>query len=179
IGDPKQAIYAFRGADVDAYLDASRVVEERWTLDENWRSDEQLLRAYDALFANARLGHPEIAYRRIKAAPPNVTPRLVGAPVHAPLRVRIVHRADGLVETGGQGLLVTGDAREVIAADLAAQAVELLQARPTIVKRHRDGSEAGEKELGAGDIAVLVRSNKEAFIVRDALHEVAVPAVIG
>jgi exodeoxyribonuclease V beta subunit len=179
IGDPKQAIYAFRGADVDAYLDASRVVEERWTLDENWRSDERLLRAYDALFANARLGHPEIAYRRIKAAPPNVTPRLVGAPVGAPLRVRIVHRADGLVETGGQGLLVTGDAREVIAADLAAQTVELLQAKPTILERHRDGSDSGEKELGAGDIAVLVRSNKEAFIVRDALHKVAVPAVIG
>jgi exodeoxyribonuclease V beta subunit len=179
IGDPKQAIYAFRGADVDAYLDASRVVEERWTLDENWRSDEQLLRAYDALFANARLGHPDIAYRHIKAAPPNVTPRLVGAPVSDPLRVRIVHRSDGLVDTGAQGLLVTGNARDVIAADLAAQTVELLRAKPTIVKRHRDGSEAGTEELGAGHIAVLVRSNKEAFIVRNALHEVGVPAVIG
>ena len=179
IGDPKQAIYAFRGADVDAYLSASRVVEQRWTLDENWRSDEHLLRAYDALFANARLGHPDIAYRKIKAAPPNVTPRLLGAPVVAPLRVRIAHRTDGLIETGAQGLLVTSDAREVIAADLAAQTVELLVARPTIVERHRDGSDAGERPLGAGDIAVLVRSNKEAFIVRDALHEVGVPAVIG
>ncbi|HEX3333135.1 MAG TPA: UvrD-helicase domain-containing protein [Acidimicrobiales bacterium] len=179
IGDPKQAIYAFRGADVDAYLKASRVVEERWTLDENWRSDERLLRAYDALFANARLGHPEIAYRHIKAAPPNVSPRLVGAPVDKPLRVRIAHAADGLVETGAQGLLVTGDAREVIAADLAAQTVELLEAKPTLVTRHRDGTEAGEERLHAGHIAVLVRSNKEAFIVRDALHDAGVPAVIG
>jgi exodeoxyribonuclease V beta subunit len=179
IGDPKQAIYAFRGADVDAYLKASRIVERRWTLDENWRSDEQLLHAYDELFSNARLGHPDIAYRHIKAAPPNVMPRLVGAPVGAPLRVRIAHRSDGLVDTGAQGLLVTADAREVIAADLAAQTVELLQAKPTLITRHRDGTEAGEEELHPGHIAVLVRSNKEAFVVRDALHEVNVPAVIG
>jgi exodeoxyribonuclease V beta subunit len=179
IGDPKQAIYAFRGADVDAYLKASRIVEERWTLDENWRSDEQLLHAYDALFANARLGHPDIAYRHIKAAPPNITPRLIGAPVSAPLRVRIVHRGSGLVDTGAQGHLVTGHAREVIAADLAAQTVQLLEAKPTLLRRHRDGTDAGEEELHAGHIAVLVRSNKEAFIVRDALHEVGVPAVIG
>jgi exodeoxyribonuclease V beta subunit len=179
IGDPKQAIYAFRGADVDAYLEASRVVEERWTLDENWRSDEQLLTAYDALFANARLGHPEIAYRHIKAAPPNVTPRLVGAPVSAPLRVRILRRGDRLADTGAQGLLVTSDAREVIAADLAAQTVELLESKPTLVRRHRDGTDAGEEKLHPGHIAVLVRSNKEAFIVRDALHEVGVRAVIG
>ncbi|HEY6427232.1 MAG TPA: UvrD-helicase domain-containing protein, partial [Acidimicrobiales bacterium] len=179
IGDPKQAIYAFRGADVDAYLQASRVVEDRWTLDENWRSDAQLLRAYDELFSNSRLGHPDIAYRHTRAAPPNVTPRLVGAPVSAPLRVRIVHRGDGLVDAGGQGLLVTADARKAIAADLAAQTVELLQAKPTIIRRRRDGTDAGEEELNPGHIAVLVRSNKEAFIVRDALHEVDVPAVIG
>jgi exodeoxyribonuclease V beta subunit len=180
IGDPKQAIYAFRGADVDAYLRASRVVgSSRWTLDENWRSDQPLLEAYDALFANARLGHPDIPYRRTKAAAPNVTPRLVGAPVATPLRVRMVHTKDGLVEAGARGHLVTKDARQFIAQDLAAQVVELLRARPRLVWRHRDGTDAGEEELDPRDIAVLVRSNKDAFIVRDALHEVDVPAVIG
>ncbi len=119
IGDPKQAIYAFRGADVQAYLQAKHEVSAEWTLGENWRSDKPLLEAYDALFANARLGHPDIAYRHIEAAPPNVEPRLVGVPVTAPLRVRMVHVADGLVETGAKGLLVTADARTVIAADLA------------------------------------------------------------
>jgi exodeoxyribonuclease V beta subunit len=180
IGDPKQAIYAFRGADVDAYLRASRVAgSSRWTLDENWRSDEPLLHAYDALFANARLGHPDIPYRRTRAAPPHVRPRLVGAPVGSPLRVRIVHTKDGLVDTGAQGLLATNEARAFIAQDLAAQTVELLDARPHLVRRHRDGTDAGEDELDPGDIAVLVRSNSEAFTVRDALHEAGVPAVIG
>ena len=40
IGDPKQAIYAFRGADVHAYLQARDVVQSEWTLDVNWRSDQ-------------------------------------------------------------------------------------------------------------------------------------------
>ncbi|MEA2268557.1 MAG: exodeoxyribonuclease beta subunit, partial [Solirubrobacteraceae bacterium] len=53
IGDPKQAIYAFRGADVYAYLDAAATAGARATLDINWRSDQGLIDAYDALFAGA------------------------------------------------------------------------------------------------------------------------------
>ena len=63
IGDPKQAIYAFRGADVHAYLQARHVVQSEWTLDVNWRSDQGLLEAYDALFGDAQLGYAGIAYR--------------------------------------------------------------------------------------------------------------------
>jgi exodeoxyribonuclease V beta subunit len=91
----------------------------------------------------------------------------------------MVHTRDGLVESGAQGLLVTKDARQFIAQDLAAQVVELLRARPRLIRRDRDGTDAGEEELDPRDIAVLVRSNNDAFIVRDALHERGVPAVIG
>ena len=62
IGDPKQAIYAFRGADVYAYIDAARTAGAQATLEVNWRSDQGLIDAYDALFGGARLGHEGIAY---------------------------------------------------------------------------------------------------------------------
>src|SRR6201999_1415369 len=78
IGDPKQAIYAFRGADVHAYLQARDVVQSEWTLDVNWRSDQGLLRAFDALFGDAQLGYAGIGYRNIKAADANQQSRLVG-----------------------------------------------------------------------------------------------------
>jgi len=54
IGDPKQTIYSFRGADVFAYLKASRNVamERRFTLTHNWRSVPQLLDAFNLLFAH-------------------------------------------------------------------------------------------------------------------------------
>ena len=92
IGDPKQAIYAFRGADVYAYLAAARAAGARATLRVNWRSDQGLIDAYDALFGGARLGQDGIEYREVRAADANRAPRLAGAPVAAPLRVRVLHR---------------------------------------------------------------------------------------
>ena len=56
IGDPKQAIYAFRGADVSSYLDAVAQADQVSTLDVNWRSDHALVAAVDALMGGAALG---------------------------------------------------------------------------------------------------------------------------
>ena len=180
IGDPKQAIYAFRGADVQAYLEARQVVETEWTLDVNWRSDEGLLRAYDALFAGAQLGDAGITYRNIAAADANRSPRLVGLSNPAPLQVRLVHAGDGLVPlTKSKGQPQTGDARTLIARDLASEVVAMLLAVPEVVVRGRDGSELRRSTLHPGHIAVLVRVNSHAVLVRDALQAAGVPAVIG
>ena len=180
IGDPKQAIYAFRGADVHAYLQARDVVQSEWTLDVNWRSDQGLLEAYDALFDEAQLGDAGITYRKIRAADANQQPRLVGAPVPAPLRVRIVHAADGLVPlTARRHEPKAPESRSFIARDLAAEVVRLLSACPEVIARTRDGAELERTTLHPGHIAVLVRTNSQAVTVRDALQAAGVPAVIG
>jgi exodeoxyribonuclease V beta subunit len=180
IGDPKQAIYAFRGADVHAYLRAHEVVQSEWTLDVNWRSDQGLLQAYDALFGDAQLGYADIAYRRTKAADPNIEPRLVGAPDPTPLRVRVLRAADDLVPlTEKRREPKVPESRALIAEDLAADVVALLQAKPQIITRGRDGDEVERSTLHPGHVAVLVRANAHAALVRDALHAVGVPAVIG
>ena len=117
IGDPKQAIYAFRGADVYAYLDANKVVESESTLDVNWRSDQGLIDAYDALFAGAQLGYADIAYRTDARRDAHQDSRLVGAPEPAPLRVRMVHAGDGLVPlTARKAQPKMPDTRALIAA---------------------------------------------------------------
>ncbi|MBU1656524.1 MAG: UvrD-helicase domain-containing protein, partial [Gammaproteobacteria bacterium] len=52
IGDPKQAIYSFRGADIYAYLDAARTAgERRFTLETNYRTDARLVDAFNRLYA--------------------------------------------------------------------------------------------------------------------------------
>ena len=79
IGDPKQAIYAFRGADVYAYLDAAQTADTRATLEVNWRSDQGLIAAYDAMFGGAKLGHEGIVYRTVRAAEANRAPRQAAA----------------------------------------------------------------------------------------------------
>ena len=123
IGDPKQAIYAFRGADVSSYLGAAKEAATKATLVTNWRSDQGLIDAYDALFAGSKLGHEGIAYRTARAAPANAHSRLIGAS-GAPLRVRVVDRNDtGLTP---RGYALQEAARALVAGDLANDVVALL-----------------------------------------------------
>ena len=68
IGDPKQAVYSFRGADVYAYLSAADSAVTKATLATNWRSDQGLIDALDALFDGAQLGHEGIVHRPVRAA---------------------------------------------------------------------------------------------------------------
>jgi exodeoxyribonuclease V beta subunit len=178
IGDPKQAIYAFRGADVYAYLDAAATAGARATLEVNWRSDQGLIEAYDALWSGARLGHEGIAYRRVRAAEANVAPRLTGAPVGAPLRIRVVHREDPDIEPTQRGYAGAPSARERIATDLAADVVRLLESGAEREERLIDGTPCGRERIEPGDVAVLVRTNRQAVEVRDALDRAHVPAVV-
>jgi len=179
IGDPKQAIYAFRGADVYAYLAAAEVADTQATLAINWRSDQGLIDAYDALLRGARLGHEGITYRPVRAAAANQAPRLVGAPVAAPLRMRVLHREDGLVTiTPQKGLAQAAHSRALIARDLADDLVALLSSGARVERRHRDGSPDGDGPVRPGHVAVLVRTNRQANLVREALAAVGVTAVI-
>ncbi len=178
IGDPKQAIYAFRGADVYAYLEAARAAGTRSTLRVNWRSDQALIDAYDAIFDGAQLGHEGIVYRDVRACDANQTPRLSGAPVGAPLRMRVVHRNEPSITPTNKGYAGTASAREHIARDLAADVVRLLSSGAEIERRSEDGVATGSERVRPGHIAVLVRTHKTAALVREALDEADVPAVI-
>jgi len=178
VGDPKQAIYAFRGADVFAYLAAAADAGTRATLGVNWRSDQGLIDAYDAIFHGARLGHEGIAYRTVHAAPQNVAPRLSGAPVDAPLRVRVLHRDDQLIPLTERGYAPVGTSRPLVAEDLAADIVRLLSSEARIERRRGDGSTASIEPVRPGHVAVLVPTNRNAALVRDALEAAGVPAVI-
>ncbi|MGB0734156.1 MAG: UvrD-helicase domain-containing protein, partial [Pontibacterium sp.] len=70
IGDPKQAIYAFRGADIFTYIRARREISHHYTLDKNWRSTPKMIAGVNHLFAQ----HPapfiyqnDIAFLSVKA----------------------------------------------------------------------------------------------------------------
>ena len=168
IGDPKQAIYAFRGADVYAYLDAARTAGAEATLTTQLAQrpgpDRRLRRAVRRREARARgdrLPARSAPRRRTRAA------RVHGAPDPAPLRIRVVPRDDGRPDAQGYARLEP------------ARAARRLRRRG----RHRvaaaSGAEIdGEGRVRPGHIAVLVRTNRNASRVRDALEAVDVPAVI-
>ncbi len=168
IGDPKQAIYAFRGADVFSYLDAAATAANHATLVTNWRSDQGLIDAYDALFAGSQLGHSGIAYRKVMAAAPNAAPRLIGA--GPPLRIKVVDRNDAGLTSRGYALL--NPARDLVATDVAAEVVTLLESGAKIL--HTQGP---PEVVRPGHMAVLVRTNAQAVSICAALLEAGVPAV--
>ncbi len=180
VGDPKQAVYAFRGADVHSYLDAVRAAGPRrhFTLELNWRSDAALLAAYDAFFGPLHLGHPEIIYRRVRATPPHTRPGLSGAPSSAALRVRVVPGDDrGLVRTG-ERLVQKDSAVRWIADDLAGDVVSLLASGAELVGWTADDEVESRRGLSPSDIGVLVRTNRQAVVVQAALRRAGVPVVV-
>jgi exodeoxyribonuclease V beta subunit len=163
IGDPKQAIYAFRGGDIATYLQAAATAGERRTLGTNWRSDQALVDVLQVVLGGAALGHEDIVVREVAAH--HQGKRLLGAPHDAPFRLRVARREPfGISQRKTIGI----DAlRDHIARDLAADIGQLLDAGATY-----DG-----RDLGAGDIAVIVEAHKDARACREALAEAGIPAV--
>ncbi|QZY29300.1 UvrD-helicase domain-containing protein [Nocardioides coralli] len=163
IGDPKQAIYAFRGGDVTTYLAAARTATERRTLGTNWRSDHDLVAAFDAFLGGAQLGHPEIVVHPVDAH--HGENRLRGAPSDRPLRMRVLRR-DDLGVTGGAPKV--DQVRPHVARDLALDVRRLLASGATF-----DG-----EPLRARDVAVLAHTNSTLATIQAALREVGIPSVI-
>ncbi len=172
IGDPKQAIYGFRGADVHTYLAARDTRAERRTLPTNHRSDASYVEACNHLFGRpGAFGTPDIAYHRLDPAHGD---RLVGAG-SAPLTVRFVPRSAGEVARTGRKLLTKGWADRALPDDVAAVAVEVLDSGGTL-----PAAEGGprRRSLQPRDLAVLVRTNRRAEAVLRALRAAGIPAVI-
>jgi exodeoxyribonuclease V beta subunit len=167
VGDPKQAIYAFRGGDVVAYLDAARHATTRATLGSNWRSDAPLVDTLGVLLGNAALGHEDIVVHPVTAegGGEGGGSRLSGAPHPAPFRLRQVLR-EGLPQY--KGLVKAAPAREHVATDLAADVAGLLASGATW-----DG-----RPLVPGDVAVLVSARVHGRLVQDALAVRGVAAVM-
>lgn len=172
VGDPKQAIYGFRGGDVDTYLRAAAQADTRRTLVVNHRSDEPLVRSVDVVLRGAALGDPEIVVRPARAA---LTGTRLHDPRHdAPFRLRAHLRADAGADDGGT--LKIGDVRRAIAADVAGDIVALLSSGATY-DHGTAGQGAGRVPLTAGDIAILVERHLEADLLHAALVRLGVPAV--
>jgi exodeoxyribonuclease V beta subunit len=177
IGDPKQAIYAFRGADVYTYLAAASRADHRFTLTDNWRSDADLLTAFDAFLDPLRLGHPDIPYRQVNATSSHARPGLVGAGGGA-LRVRVLHSSDlGLRLTARTKTISKSAAVDFVADDLASDVVDLLS-RGAVLVDYAEGRESSRRDVAPGHIAVLVRTNAQASLVHTALRQRGVPAVV-
>ncbi len=162
IGDPKQSIYGFRGADINAYLTAADGAGRRYTLTRNFRSTAQCVTAVEALFMRApqpfRYDESRIDFPSVTAA---TTPRPPGALAVDGRGAMVWWWLDKTM--GGSGGYVPKD--QALHTIMNAVVHE-------IVRLTGDG-------LPHACVAVLVRTNRQARQMKEALDAAGVPSVIG
>ncbi|EKS6642954.1 exodeoxyribonuclease V subunit beta [Enterobacter hormaechei] len=168
IGDPKQAIYAFRGADIFTYMKARSEVVAHYTLDTNWRSAPGMVESVNALFSRMETAFMfnEIPFLPVKSAPKNATLRFeVSGEVQPAMTF-------WLLEGEGYGV---ADYQAAMAQHCAAQIRDWLSAGARGEALLWKGEQANP--VKASDITVLVRSRQEAALIRDALTLLDIPSV--
>ena len=168
IGDPKQAIYAFRGADIFTYMKARSEVAAHYTLETNWRSAPGMVESVNTLFKqmDAAFMFREIPFQPVKFADKNASLRFEFNGVTQP--------AMNLWLLDGEGCGV-GDYQSAMAQHCAAQIRDWLSAGARGEAVLWRGAQANP--VKASDITVLVRSRQEAALVRDALTLLNIPSV--
>lgn len=169
IGDPKQAIYAFRGGDVFTYLRAAGLATDRQTLTTNQRSDPALVDAVHLVLNGARLGDPAIAVHPIRAA--REEPWLRGLPGR-PFQLRTMTRGDLGAEP--EKLATVGTVNPRIAEDAARQVQAMLASGAEVW----DAAKDAWVDLTAGHVAVLAHGRFHLELVQAELRKLRIPAVI-
>ncbi len=199
VGDPKQAIYGFRGADVYAYLrarDREAGGSSLWTLETNYRSDGPLVDALGHLFQQPGLDDPflEPAIRYVPVAAHHQKARLEfpgPGPQRPPLVFSFIRRelaqcVEGTAEisrTWAERTLPTIVAQQIVATlnSGATLPMDDPEADDSAVEAAQGGVPDGaerRRPITPGDCAVLVRSNAQATAMQHALRQVGVPSVV-
>lgn len=171
IGDPKQAIYKFRGADIYAYFEARKSADNCVTLAKNYRSNPLLVKAVNDLFLARENSfvNPELPYNSVGSAKSPETLRLLDNDTPEPAMVYCSLSSpheDGVKAWSGGNCLLR------LQTFVLAEIKDLLQ-RKTIVLA--DGT---KRAVVAGDIAILVRSHRQGDAFQQTLAHGNIPSVL-
>jgi exodeoxyribonuclease V beta subunit len=164
IGDPKQSIYSFRGADIFSYMNAARSTDSKYTLIKNWRSNPNLITAVNTIFSdvNKPFVFDKIAFEKgipgkeIKSIDEGSQPALIigclgmGKNTKTPKPIS---------KTEAVPFIAKAVAREI----------------SNLILNHTNNPSHGILEK---DIAVLVRTNRQAQIIKQNLSLEGIPSVL-
>lgn len=170
VGDPKQSIYGFRGAEprlMAAVMNANGPIDPANIQRDSWRSREDIVYTCNSLFVSAfpEFGAQEVALEPVRSR---------AGSKYAPAESSELSDTAGLIhwhfaiEGGGRW-------KAAFLHDALAKAIrELLAAPPLILPK----GETTERRLRAGDIAVLCRTNYGCRDIADALAKQGLSAAI-
>ncbi len=171
IGDPKQAIYGFRGADIFTYIKARNQVSAHYTLGTNWRSSADMVQAVNQVFAlpdSPFIYDSDIPFLPVKYSP-NAEKR--------------IWTMDGQKQPALTYWLQEADDKPLPKGEYLTRMAEATASQiQTILTQAQQGQAClvnGEKQkaVQAGDIAVLVRTGSEGRMIKQALADQGIASV--
>ena len=163
IGDPKQAIYGFRGADIFTYLEAAQQAGHRYTLRENWRSESGLVNALNRLFkANpSAFVFEDIRFHEVEARR-NADKKAL--------------RIDGVAPPPFQVWFCERDGKEITKGEAEKSLPSIVASE--IARLLNGDTQLGDRRLLAEDMAVLVPENRQVRLMQEALGALNIPSVL-
>lgn len=172
IGDPKQSIYGFRGADIFAYIKAKQETSTQYSLSENHRSHPDLISAVNSIFSrsNRPFIHESIPFQPSKPGELTAKETLLEDGRPFPALELWFADADSITRPGQ--MIDKHHAYELIPRAVASEISRLL----ALSEDQR--VVLGSRRLSPADIAVLVHTNAQAQWIKEALSSLHIPAVI-
>ena len=170
IGDPKQAIYSFRGGDIFTYMKARHAPEVvLWSLKTNWRSEQNLIKAVNCFFNNRKapfIYDDAINFIEAEAAPQSTASSLnLNGSLESP--ITLWH-------------IPLNEKNKTFSKDLISQRLNEATANEivTLISAGHEGNAGfGKQHLRSGDIAVLVRTSREGDELRRVLSGKGIKSV--
>ena len=165
IGDPKQAIYSFRGADIHTYIKAKKDAnsEQVYLLEENFRSNPEMIEAVNKLFSKQKniFLMDEVEFNPVNF-PDSRDPEKAFLKKNSesvnPLQVLTLSPDSKLAS----------DIRQAVSDSVASEVVELLSGEYQI----------DEQSIKPSDIAILVDSHSEASEMQASLLVVGIKSIL-
>ncbi|MBB6482046.1 UvrD-helicase domain-containing protein [Spirochaeta isovalerica] len=167
VGDPKQSIYRFRGADLEVYYQACRggAVDGRYTLGKNFRSISPLVEGVNRFFSSVldpalHCGH---------TSPTSFAPVEAGKPAAPKVE-------DG--EAAFQFIRIESEENEEGISDIAKGKntwFQLISYKSYVLLA---GTKIGDRRIKPGDIAILAESNKDCRVLQSYLSSYSIPSII-
>ncbi|MFV8437372.1 exodeoxyribonuclease V subunit beta [Vibrio owensii] len=171
IGDPKQAIYGFRGADIFTYIKARNQVSAHYTLGTNWRSSADMVLAVNQIFAlpdSPFIYDSDIPFHSVDYSPSADKRVWTMGGQKQPALTYWLQEAEDKPLPKGEYLTAMAEAT---ASQIQTILIAAQQGQACLVNGEK------QKPVKAGDIAVLVRTGSEGRMVKQALADQGIASV--
>lgn len=193
VGDPKQAIYSFRGADIATYLTARRTIEKddsgkyRKTLDTTWRSTEKMVDAFNDMFGDksgwfdgmtvqTENGEDAIEYASVKFPKENRDFAEFEEKDHTGRdAVTLLESLDGDIRPNSQNGLGNNAQCLPIFLENAANEIKRLRSLDSAMPVKDKETEEIRNRMRYGDFCILVRKNADADVAKKILGRHGIP----